>query len=68
MSDDKKTFKYRGVDIIVDAAALSALQAKVGMSETKFLSDVKDKIDWTLENDDQPPADVVIDNAGEDDK
>ena len=68
MSDRKTTLVYKGVQITVDAEALAKLQAKVGMSGTTFLSDVKDKIDWTLENDDVPPADVVIDDGGEDSK
>jgi hypothetical protein len=66
MSDDgKKTLDYKGTKITVDPEALKALQARVGMSETAFLTDVKDQIDWTLENDDVPPADIVIEDNGD---
>ncbi len=69
MSDDgKKTLEYKGTTITIDSAALKALQEKVGMSATTMLTDVKDNIDWSLKNDDQPVEPVVIDNAGDDDK
>ena len=62
------TLEYRGSTIKVDNAAMEALRSKVGLSINHVLSEVKENIDWSVENDPEPVGNVVItaDTLGKD--
>lgn len=54
------TLEYRGIKVEITAQALADLQAKVGLSKTSVFDEIKGVLDWSIENDDQKPEDIII--------